>query len=52
MPREDVAHLVVLHIAKWASSRDEFDSTKVGNILHNWGASICGRIPMVYSTHT
>lgn len=36
-----------MRIAKWASSRDEFDNARVGGILHNWEASLCGRIPKV-----
>lgn len=37
-----MAQLVLMRIAKWASSMDEFDSIRVGGILHNWMASPLG----------
>lgn len=41
MPREDVAHLVMLRIVKWTSARDEFDSIRAGSIRHNLEAFVC-----------
>lgn len=40
MVAEDVAHLVLLMIAKWISNRSKFDNLKVEGILHNWEVSL------------
>lgn len=39
--REEVAQLMLVHINKWASSKDEFDGIRICNIFHNWEACLC-----------
>lgn len=41
-PKEDVAQSALVCIARWASSRIEFDSISTSGILHNWEASHLG----------
>lgn len=48
LSKDNVAQLVAACIAKWASSKDEFDSSKVGGIIHNREASLgcrCTKAP-------
>lgn len=42
---EDLMHLVILRIAKWASLSKEFDSSSFDGALHNWGATMFCRAP-------
>lgn len=37
---EIVARQVLMCIARWASTKDEFDSIALGGILHNWEAPL------------
>lgn len=41
MSKEEVADLVLACIAKWTSTRANYDSIRVGGILHNRKASLC-----------
>lgn len=36
---EDVVHLVFVRIAKWVSSKKEFDDLRVDWVLFNWEVS-------------
>lgn len=40
---EDLSHLVMVLISKWASFKSKFDSLRVEGVMHNWEASLsCG----------
>lgn len=39
--------MILVRIARWASSLDNFDSTKVGGVLHNWDAFMISVSPKV-----
>lgn len=48
--KEDVAQLILLCIAKWASSKDVFNSISVCGILHIWKGSLlddCTKVPKI-----
>lgn len=36
MSTNDLMPLVVLRLAKWASSRNDFDGLRVDGLFHNW----------------
>lgn len=47
MSVEEGVHLVFVHIAKWVSCKEDFNSLAVDGVLHNWEASLYCSAPKV-----